>query len=148
MINQIILISLTITSIILMITIMSLLMSIKKKLKQEVLKLPQSTSLEEVNSLIDSFIANEFENYRLMYLQHTKDYINRESEKKIMKEMIDRISSRISLSIMNSVALYYNEKSISDMIVEKVYLIVSLYVAENNRIRDDSNTILKNKAVR
>ena len=120
-------------------------MDIKRKIRQDLIRLPEVKSLESVNNLMDTLITSEFESYRIMYLEHKQDYINREYEKKILHEVIDKISDRISISIMNNIALYYDPDSISDIIAEKVYLLVSLYVAENNRIRDD---FPKNKVVR
>lgn len=131
--------------IILILFAITLLADIKRKLRQELIRLPEVKSLESLNSLIDTLITSEFESYRIMYLDHRQDYINRESEKKILHEVIDKVSDRISVSIMNNIALYYDPDSISDIIAEKVYLLVSLYVAENNRIRDD---FPKNKVVR
>lgn len=125
--------------------IITILMDIKRKIRQDLIRLPEVKSLESVNNLMDTLITSEFESYRIMYLEHKQDYINREYEKKILHEVIDKISDRISISIMNNIALYYDPDSISDIIAEKVYLLVSLYVAENNRIRDD---FPKNKVVR
>lgn len=125
--------------------IITILMDIKRKIRQDLIRLPEVKSLESVNNLIDTLITSEFESYRIMYLEHKQDYINREYEKKILHEVIDKVSDRISISIMNNIALYYDSDSISDIIAEKVYLLVSLYVAENNRIRDD---FPKNKVVR
>lgn len=123
----------------------TILIDIKRKIRQDLIRLPEVKSLESVNNLMDTLITSEFETYRIMYLEHKQDYINREYEKKILHEVIDKVSDRISLSIMNNIALYYDPDSISDIIAEKVYLLVSLYVAENNRIRDD---FPKNKVVR
>ncbi len=123
----------------------TILMDIKRKIRQDLIRLPEVKSLESVNNLMDTLITSEFETYRIMYLEHKQDYINREYEKKILHEVIDKVSDRISISIMNNIALYYDPDSISDIIAEKVYLLVSLYVAENNRIRDD---FPKNKVVR
>lgn len=123
----------------------TILIDIKRKIRQDLIRLPEVKSLESVNNLMDNLITSEFETYRIMYLEHKQDYINREYEKKILHEVIDKVSDRISISIMNNIALYYDPDSISDIIAEKVYLLVSLYVAENNRIRDD---FPKNKVVR
>ena len=123
----------------------TILIDIKRKIRQDLIRLPEVKSLESVNNLMDTLITSEFETYRIMYLEHKQDYINREYEKKILHEVIDKVSDRISISIMNNIALYYDPDSISDIIAEKVYLLVSLYVAENNRIRDD---FPKNKVVR
>lgn len=123
----------------------TILIDIKRKIRQDLIRLPEVKSLESVNNLMDTLITSEFESYRIMYLEHKQDYINREYEKKILHEVIDKVSDRISISIMNNIALYYDPDSISDIIAEKVYLLVSLYVAENNRIRDD---FPKNKVVR
>lgn len=134
-----------ISLIVLVFFIITILMDIKRKIRQDLIRLPEVKSLESVNNLMDTLITSEFESYRIMYLEHKQDYINREYEKKILHEVIDKISDRISISIMNNIALYYDPDSISDIIAEKVYLLVSLYVAENNRIRDD---FPKNKVVR
>lgn len=134
-----------ISLIVLVYFIITILMDIKRKIRQDLIRLPEVKSLESVNNLMDTLITSEFESYRIMYLEHKQDYINREYEKKILHEVIDKISDRISISIMNNIALYYDPDSISDIIAEKVYLLVSLYVAENNRIRDD---FPKNKVVR
>ena len=123
----------------------TILIDIKRKIRQDLIRLPEVKSLESVNNLMDTLITSEFETYRIMYLEHKQDYINREYEKKILHEVIDKVSDRISISIMNNIALYYDPDSISDIIAEKVYLLVSLYVAENYRIRDD---FPKNKVVR
>lgn len=134
-----------ISLIVLVYFIITILMDIKRKIRQDLIRLPEVKSLESVNNLMDTLITSEFESYRIMYLEHKQDYINREYEKKILHEVIDKISDRISISIMNNIALYYDPDSISDIIAEKVYLLVSLYVAENNRIKDD---FPKNKVVR
>ena len=134
--------------ILVILSLISLIRTVKNKMNQDMLRLPQSQSLTEIINLIDRFINIEFENYKITYLSHKDIYINREQEKKIMNDVIQRVSNNISLPLLNSLSLYYNKNAISDLITEKVYFVVTLYVAQNNKIIDDSQHIKqKNKTV-
>lgn len=141
LIQDYMLIGIEISIILVILSLISLIRTIKVKINQDMLKLPQAHSLSEITNLIDSFITIEFENYKINYLAHKDIYINREHEKKIMNDIIERVSKNLSLPLLNSLSLYYNKDSISDLIAEKVYFVVSLYVSQNNKIIDDTEHI-------
>lgn len=114
---------------ILIISIISLIYAYKRKIKEERLTLKQSEKLEDVIALLDEFISTEFNNYKIMNLEHKDfEYINRNYENEIINDVMNIVMSRLSVNILHTLSLYYDKSAINDIIAEKVYFLVTLYV--------------------
>lgn len=118
---------------ILLLSIISLVINFKKKIKEDRMKLDQSKSLDEVITLLDGFITSEFDNYKIMNLEHKDfEYINRQFENEIINDVMNIVMSRLSVNILYTLSLYYDKTAINDIIAEKVYFIVTIYVYNIN----------------
>lgn len=118
---------------ILLLSIISLVINFKKKIKEDRMRLDQSKSLDEVISLLDGFITSEFDNYKIMNLEHKDfEYINRQFENEIINDVMNIVMSRLSVNILYTLSLYYDKTAINDIIAEKVYFIVTIYVYNIN----------------
>ena len=56
-----------ISLIVLVYFIITILMDIKRKIRQDLIRLPEVKSLESVNNLMDTLITSEFESYNITY---------------------------------------------------------------------------------
>ena len=63
-----------------------------------------------------------------------KNFINSSEEQKIVHEVTDLVSSRISPIILDKLNFIYNEDAIYEVIGKKTYIRVMSYVMDNNRV--------------
>lgn len=87
-----------------------------------------------IPQILDSIISDALDEYIIYNKGFEKDkkYINAEEEKEILSTMINLVSNRISDVMMLKLEAYYNKDSITDIISSKIYMIVTVYVANNN----------------
>lgn len=123
----------TITQLMIIITLLSvtiLLITIRNKTQynRRILDRPART-LSDTIDLIDEFIKHEFDNYRIMNLEHKNlEYINAELENKIINEVLAQVMTRMSTNILQTLSLYYAKSAVEEVITEKVYFEVTVYV--------------------
>ena len=116
----------------------------KIKFNRRILK-KSARSLNDVNELIDGFIQHEFDNYRIMNLEHKNyEHINTELEQQIMNDVIQIVMARISTSILQTMSLYYAKDTIEDIIAENVYFQVTIYVYDINVTQYQTPQKIKN----
>ena len=80
-----------------------------------------------------------------MNLEHKNyEHINTELEQQIMNDVIQIVMARISTSILQTMSLYYAKDTIEDIIAEKVYFQVTIYVYDINVTQYQTPQKIKN----
>lgn len=119
--------------ILILISIIPMISLIKKRMKESKMRLPEYKSLNDVITLLDSFISSEFDSYKIMNLEFKDiEYINKEYENEIINEVMNIVMKRISLNILHTLSLYYDKTAINEIIAEKTYFLVTMYVYNIN----------------
>lgn len=89
---------------------------------------------ESLYKIIDEYIDYIFNDYLILVFElRDLDYINTEEEKKMIKDLLERIMGRMSNTIMSKMILLYNKDMIPDILAEKVTIKVTQYVLEYNK---------------
>lgn len=115
-----------------------LVFQIKKKVKYDI-KYKEATknvgTIEEVNAMLDAFISTEFESYKALHLDYKNlPNITEKMEIKIREDLMEIITIRIANGLLLKMSYFYSKEGISDVIAEKVYMIVMAYALHmNNR---------------
>lgn len=87
----------------------------------------------DILEMLDDFIGHIFEEHIMLKGDYAQiPYINSTEEENLRKEIINKVSERISTTMYNQLSLHYNKNSIPTIIGEKIYELVSLYVAQHN----------------
>ena len=89
---------------------------------------------EEIPNILEKYVNNIFTDYRLKFLetQYMNVYISDEYQKVIYKEFADICGKRLSPAMMDKLSLFWNRDAIAEVIADKIYLTVVIYVAEHN----------------
>ena len=89
---------------------------------------------EEIPNILEKYVNNIFTDYRLKFLetQYMNMYISDEHQKVIYKEFADICGKRLSPAMMDKLSLFWNRDAIAEVIADKIYLTVVIYVAEHN----------------
>ena len=89
---------------------------------------------ESLYKIIDEYSDYIFNDYLILVFElRDLDYINTEEEKKMIKDLLERIMGRMSNTIMSKMILLYNKDMIPDILAEKVTIKVTQYVLEYNK---------------
>lgn len=86
----------------------------------------------EYTDILDKLIMDTFDEYKLLNLSYDDSPINNDKEQKILTEVSDLVSNRLSSTFIKQLALYYNPNIIPDIISKKIYLVVMKYVIDHN----------------
>lgn len=90
----------------------------------------------DILEILDDFINGIFNDHIVLKGDyHNVPFINSVEEDNLRQEVIDKVSSRISSTMYYQLSLYYNRDSITDIIGERIYELVSLYVTQHNTSR-------------
>ena len=104
----------------------------KNKRELDLIQMSMSTSLEEMTQTIDTFINESIQEFAVMNnIQDTK-YINTELEQEMRLAVMESVSGRISINLLNKLRLFYKEDIIPDLIAKKIFLAITAYTAINN----------------
>lgn len=132
------LVLLCIVSIISLITFDILIFNILKEMKQkrnlEQLKINLDYKITDDDfSLLDKLLGEVFQQYQILNIELLeKDYVNEETQKKMIEDLLRMVLTRISPIYMNKLSYIYNVDHIEDIILEKIRIIVIDYSVENN----------------
>ena len=91
-----------------------------------------STIDESIPQILEVIIQESFTDYQLQNFISNEGYINNERESEIRKDLVLLVSSRISPAAIDKLSLFYNVLNISDVIADKIYIIVTNFVANHN----------------
>lgn len=104
----------------------------KNKKELDLLQMSMSTSLEEMTQTIDSFINESIQEFTVMNNIQDSKYINSELEQEMRLAVMESVSGRISINLLNKLRLFYKEDVIPDLIAKKIFLAITAYTAINN----------------
>ena len=104
----------------------------KNKKELDLLQMSMSTSLEEMTQTIDSFINEAIQEFTVMNNIQDSKYINSELEQEMRLAVMESVSGRISINLLNKLRLFYKEDVIPDLIAKKIFLAITAYTAINN----------------
>lgn len=104
----------------------------KNKRELDLLQMSMSTSLEEMTQTIDSFINEAIQEFIVMNNIQDSKYINSELEQEMRLSVMESVSGRISINLLNKLRLFYKEDVIPDLIAKKIFLAITAYTAINN----------------
>ncbi len=89
--------------------------------------------IEDTQKMLDMLITECFDDYLANNPEYVSStYITEEIELKIIKDIADRVSLRMSEGLFRRLTMYYNERVITDLIAEKVYLKVTNFIVSIN----------------
>ena len=103
----------------------------KDKLCAEVITKTTVSDIQEMMSMFVDECFNDFLFFHPDYV-NTK-YINEADEKKIMDEVTNILSARLSESFVRKISFYYNAQIISSIFADKIYIKVTDYVVSVNQ---------------
>lgn len=104
----------------------------KNKRELDLIQMSMSTSLEEMTQTIDSFINEAIQEFTVMNNIQDSKYINSELEQEMRLSVMESVSGRISINLLNKLRLFYKEDIIPDLIAKKIFLAITAYTAINN----------------
>lgn len=104
----------------------------KNKRELDLIQMSMSTSLEEMTQTIDSFINESIQEFTVMNNIQDSKYINSELEQEMRLAVMESVSGRISINLLNKLRLFYKEDVIPDLIAKKIFLAITAYTAINN----------------
>lgn len=145
----------TVCFVLLIFSVISLISTIKKKIYNDMRNNNMTIkmgSIYECDQMIDEFITHEFNNYCMYNLNHLNiDVVSDSMQNKIRNDLIEIVKNRISDNILNKMLLFYNTDTISDIIVEKIYILVTSWVINidesksNKELEIEASNRRKNK---
>ena len=90
---------------------------------------------DEAVKILDKLIEDTMTDYLLLNrVFKEKNFINSSEEQKIVHEVTNLVSSRISPIVLDKLNFIYNEDAIYEVIGKKTYIRVMSYVMDNNRV--------------
>ena len=90
---------------------------------------------DEAVKILDKLIEDTMTDYLLLNrVFKEKNFINSSEEQKIVHEVTNLVSSRISPMVLDKLNFIYNEDAIYEVIGKKTYIRVMSYVMDNNRV--------------
>lgn len=104
----------------------------KNKRELDLIQMSMSTSLDEMTQTIDTFINESIQEFTVMNNIQDSKYINTELEQELRNFVMESVSGRISINLLNKLRLFYKEDIIPDLIAKKIFLAVTAYTAINN----------------
>ena len=104
----------------------------KNKRELDLIQMSMSTSLDEMTQTIDSFINESIQEFTVMNNIQDSKYINTELEQELRNFVMESVSGRISINLLNKLRLFYKEDIIPDLIAKKIFLAITAYTAINN----------------
>ena len=83
---------------------------------------------------LDAYIDSCFNMYVLLFRGFKQGiYIRQEEEKIILKELMDMVAKNMGRTFKKKLELYYGTGHIEDLLAQKCYIRVAMYVADSNK---------------
>lgn len=126
----------TLLTVIIIISLVSFIVSLifqykgtAKATELAILQLQLSSAVDSsIVEKLDNFIAECFNDYILLNVEYRQDlYWTEAEEKKMVTEVTNMVSDRLSSTMFKQLSVYYNEKAIPDVIANKIYELVIAY---------------------
>lgn len=116
----------------------------RKAQELALLKLQLSLTIDSsISEKIDEFIGECFNDYILLNTEYRQDiYWTQAEEKKLVTEVAELVSTRLSPVMVKQLSVYYNEKAIPDIIGNKIYELVIAYLnTKTNKPREEPDRV-------
>ena len=128
------------------------------QLKREQTKLAETKILlafkykdtkDDMNMFINAFITDCMQDYVMYHIVPDTglSYINKEREEKIRKDLVNIVVNRISDTIKKKILLCYSEAHFNELLAEKIFYVVTIYVADFNSEKQIDHKETKKKAI-
>lgn len=104
-------------------------------------------SKNSISNFLNEFITDCLQDYVLYHIvpDSALDYINKDKEDEIRKGVTDMVMMRLSDSIIKKITICYSFDHFNVIIAEKIFVIVSIYVADFNTGHDKVSDVKKIK---
>ena len=103
---------------------------------------------EEIPNILEKFVNNIFTDYRLKFLevQYMDMYISDDHQQAIYRDFADICGKRLSPAMMDKLSLFWKREAITEVLADKIYLTVVVYVAEHNSVKQPNQNTEKTNA--
>lgn len=100
-----------------------------------------------VSTFLNDFITDSLQDYIMYYIipDSSLEYITKDKENEIRKGLTEMIMNRLSDSIVKKITICYSKDYFNTILAEKIFVIVSIYVADFNTGHDKVSDIKKVK---
>ena len=105
------------------------------------------SSKHNIGTFLNDFITDCLQDYVLYNIvpDSNLDYINKDKEDEIRKGITDMVMTRLSDPIIKKITMCYSIDHFNVIIAEKIFVIVSIYVADFNMGHDKVSDVKKIK---
>lgn len=105
-------------------------------------------SKEDVNNFINEFLDDCLNDYVMYNIVPDTglDFINKEREDTIRKDITNIVSNRLSTTLKKKIYLCYSEEYFTELLAEKIFYLVTVYVANFNSEKNVTHKDFKPKA--
>ena len=93
---------------------------------------------QTIPEILETFVKIEFDKYcakELVTMEN--EYISEDQESKIIDDMIDICSARLSPAMADKLSLFWRHESIGSVIADQIYLTVVAYRSHHNMVKAD-----------
>ena len=99
-------------------------------------------SKEDVNNFINEFLTDCLNDYVMYNIVPDTglDFISKEREDTIRKDITNIVANRLSPTLKKKIYLCYSEEYFTELLAEKIFYLVTVYVADFN---SDKNPVHK-----
>lgn len=138
-----------ISVILLLIFVITLISTIKRKINYDINYKEYNRemgTLEECDNMLDEFITHEFETYCILKLNYKDiEIVNDTMENEILNDMISIVQKRMSNNILTKLLCFYDSESVSDVVAEKILILVTSYRLSINTSKSKEEEIIEYK---
>ena len=87
-----------------------------------------------IGEFLNRFVTDAMQDYAMYHIVPDTglSYIDKEKENQIRSDLTEMISKRLSPSIRKKIELCYSDEYFADVMAEKIFFIVTIYVADYN----------------
>lgn len=86
------------------------------------------------DNVLDNYVDDCFKRYLILFEGYKGDgYINSKQETAMLKGLIESVSSNLSPLLLKKLELYYGKDRVENILAEKCYIKITIYVASQNK---------------
>lgn len=110
----------------------------RSKEVRQLLCIEYAKGKKETISFLNEFVTDCMQDYIMNNILPDigLTYINKDRENKIRADLTNKVKIRLSDTIYRKMSLYFSEEHIGEMLAEKIYITVTIYVADFNMDRE------------
>lgn len=116
----------------------------RRKLKEQELYLEVFSKSSSLNELLDSYISEILDEYRVFNPQlFSGDYLSDSAQEKIAKDIIQTVKENMSPALMNQLNIVFNKSALPQIMERRVTMAVVAMAVEFNNNDVKMENILK-----